>query len=184
MLETIQAIDGAALLAIQDIRVEFLNPVVEAFTSMGNLGLLFIVLSVLMLFGKKTRKAGFFALLAMLFGMLCTNVTLKHLVARPRPWLDVPGLIHLVNEPDPNSFPSGHTCAAFSACMVWAEVLKERWQKWAAVILAFCMGLSRLYVGVHYPTDVLVGAIVGCLCAWLSLTLMRYYEKKSALKHS
>ena len=86
------------------------------------------------------------------------------------------GLIPLVNEPDPNSFPSGHTCAAFAAGMAWAGALPWRWARTAAVIQAVCMGLSRLYVGVHYPSDVLSGALVGSLCAW---AVWRLYRSRS-----
>ena len=167
MLETLCRLEGPVLLWIQEaVRQPWLNPAVEAYTRLGNAGLLWIVLSLAMLCMPKTRKAGALALLAMVLGLLCTNVVLKHLVGRTRPWIDVAGLIPLVNEPDPNSFPSGHTCAAFAAGLSWARALPRRWMGAAAVLLAVCMGLSRLYVGVHYPTDVLAGAAVGSLCAW------------------
>lgn len=166
MLQALQNLDGAILLAIQGARLELLNPVVELFTSLGNAGLLWIVLSLAMLCYKPTRKAGALALCAMALGLLCTNAALKHLVGRDRPWLHVAGLIPLVNEPDPNSFPSGHTCAAFAAGLSWARTLPWRWSRILAVILAVCMGLSRLYVGVHYPSDVIAGALVGAFCAW------------------
>lgn len=67
------------------------------------------------------------ALCAMLLGLVCTNLILKPLVMRPRPWLDVAGLIPLINEADPNSFPSGHTCAAFAAAMIFWRALPSQW---------------------------------------------------------
>ena len=167
-MEMLQNLDGAALLAIQSLRLEVLNPLVEGFTSLGNAGLLWIVLSLAMLFWKPTRKAGVLALVSLLLGLLCTNVLLKHLVGRERPWLHVAGLIPLVDERDPNSFPSGHTCAAFAAGMSWVRALPRRWMRVLSAVLAVCMGLSRLYVGVHYPSDVLAGALVGSFCAWLA----------------
>ena len=175
MLEAIQSMDAGLLLAIQSIRLDFLNPIIEVFTQLGNAGILWIVLSVAMLCFKKTRKAGAVSLLAMIFGLLCTNVVLKHLVARPRPWLDVPGLVNLVYEGDPNSFPSGHTCAAFAAGVAWLKLLPWKWGRVGAMVLAVCMGLSRLYVGVHYPTDVLAGAVVGTLCGLLALWVYRRF---------
>lgn len=174
MLEIIQNLDGAALLAIQGARMEWLDPVVAGYTALGNAGLLWIALSLAMLCFKSTRKAGVMALAAMALGLLCTNVVLKHLVARPRPWLDVAGLIPLVAEPDPNSFPSGHTCAAFAAGMVWFKTLPWKWGRVLAVVLAVCMGLSRLYVGVHYPTDVIAGALVGAFCAWAARSVYQW----------
>ena len=167
-MEMLQNLDGAALLAIQSLRLEVLNPLVEGFTALGNAGILWIVLSLAMLFWKPTRKAGVLALVSLLLGLLCTNVLLKHLVGRERPWLHVAGLIPLVDERDPNSFPSGHTCAAFAAGMSWVRALPRRWMRVLSAVLAVCMGLSRLYVGVHYPSDVLAGALVGSFCAWLA----------------
>ncbi len=172
MLETLLNLDGSLLLAIQGARLDWLDPVAAAFTSLGNAGLVWIVLCLAMLCWRPPRRAGALSLLAMALGLLCTNVVLKHLVARVRPWLVVPGLVPLVNEPDPNSFPSGHTCAAFAAGLSWARALPWRWARAGAVVLAVCMGLSRLYVGVHYPSDVLAGALVGAFCAWAAWLLV------------
>ena len=166
MLQTFQNLDGAVLLAIQGLRQDWLDPLVEGYTALGNAGMLWIVLAAAMLFWKPTRKAGALAVAAMLLGLLCTNVILKPLVARERPWLHVAGLIPLIAEPDPYSFPSGHTTAAFAAGMTWVRTLPRKWMRGLAVGMAVCMGLSRLYVGVHYPGDVLGGALVGSLCAW------------------
>ena len=163
-METLLNLDGGLLLAIQELHQPWLDPIVSGFTKLGDIGLLWIVLSLGMLCWRPTRKAGALALAALVLGSLCTNVFLKHLVARPRPWLSLP-LVPLVAERDPNSFPSGHTCAAFAAGMSWLWALPGRW-RWFAPVLAVCMGLSRLYVGVHYPSDVLAGAAVGTLCAW------------------
>ena len=185
MLETLCQMEGPILLWIQEaVRQPWLNPLVEVYTRLGNAGMLWIVLSAVMLSFPKTRKAGVLSLLAMVLGLLCTNVVLKHLVGRTRPWIDVAGLIPLVNEPDPNSFPSGHTCAAFAAGIIWARALPRTWMRVGAVILAVCMGLSRLYVGVHYPSDVLAGAVVGSLCAWaaweIGLRINRYWKRRKA----
>lgn len=168
MAQTLQNLDASLLLAIQDLRLEWLDPLVEFYTTLGNAGLLWIVLSLGLLCCKSTRKAGITGLLALTLGFLCTNVVLKNLVGRTRPWLDVPGLIHLVEEGDPNSFPSGHTTAALAAAVAWTRSLPRKWMGALAVGAAVCMGLSRLYVGVHYPSDVLAGALVGTVCGWLA----------------
>lgn len=172
MLEELLRLDGGILLWIQDVvRCGVLDPIVKGYTKLGNAGMLWIVLSVVLLCIPKTRKAGIVSLLAMLLGMLCTNVTLKHLVGRSRPWLTVEGLIPLIEEPDPNSFPSGHTCAAFAAASAWWRTLPELWMKVTGVALAAAMGFSRLYVGVHFPSDVLAGMAVGLICGWLAWLL-------------
>ena len=171
MLSVLQTLDGGAWLWIQENLRGLLDPIVEGYTTLGNTGLMWIVLSLAMLCWKPTRKAGVAALAAMVLGLLCTNVVLKHVVARPRPWLDVAGLVPRIQEPDPHAFPSGHTCAAFAAASAWWRALPRRWMRWTGLVLAVCMGLSRLYVGVHYPSDVLAGALIGSLCALCALWL-------------
>lgn len=175
----IQGMDEAALLWIQEtVRLEWLDPVVKAFTSLGNAGVVWIVLSIAMLFWRPTRRAGILAGCALLFSLLFTNLGLKLLVTRPRPYTVVEGLVPLLISGDPNSFPSGHTCAAFSAGLVWARTLPKAWMRRAAVIQAVLMGLSRLYVGVHYPSDVIGGALVGTVCALLALWIGRLWQRR------
>ena len=170
MPEWLLKIDGGVLLWIQEfLRCTVLNGLFQVYTKLGDAGMLWIAVSVLMLCFRKTRKAGLASLLAMLLGLLCTNVALKHLVGRTRPWLTVEGLVPLVAEHDPNSFPSGHTTAAFAAGVFVDLVVAVE----VGVVLAALMGFSRLYVGVHFPTDVLAGMAVGLLCGWLACLLWR-----------
>ena len=174
MLEELLALDGGALLWIQEwARTALLTPLAVAYTHLGDHGMLWIALSVLLLCFKKTRKAGAAGLLALLLSLIFTNGILKHLVSRPRPWLTVEGLLPLVAEPDPNSFPSGHTSAAFAAASAWCRALPRRWMGALALALAACVALTRLYVGVHFPSDVAAGVLVGLLCGWLACLLGR-----------
>lgn len=177
MLDTLLQLDGQLLVAIQGLRLAWLDPIVSIYTKLGDAGLLWIIMSIVFLLNKRTRRAGALALLAMVLGLLVTNITIKPLVERARPWLDWP-IVPLVTEKDPNSFPSGHTCAAFAAGMIWMRALPWRWGRIAAVAAAVLMGLSRLYVGVHYPTDVLVGGIIGALCAWAAWKAYQIIEEK------
>ena len=180
MPAAIQALDEQALLWIQEcIRQGVLDPLVKLYTTLGNAGIIWIVVSVAMLCWKPTRRAGATALCAMLLGLLCTNVVLKHLVSRPRPYTVVEGLIPLLTSGDPNSFPSGHTCAAFAAGVAWFGTAKKGGWRAAALIQAVLMGLSRLYVGVHYPSDVLAGAVIGTLCGLGGLWLVGRWEKRN-----
>lgn len=170
MLQWLLAADGGILLWLQEtVRCTVLDGVLCAYTHLGDVGLLWIALSAAMLCFRPTRRAGGLALCAMLLGMLCTNVVLKHVVGRARPWLTVEGLIPLVAEGDPNSFPSGHSCAAFAAAGVWVRTLPRRWMGAAGLVAAGLMAFSRLYVGVHFPSDVLVGVCVGLMCSLLVL---------------
>ena len=179
MPEWLLSLDGSILLWIQDcVRTAILDPLVCAYTHLGDAGMLWIVLTVLLLVPKKTRRAGLVSAIALLLSLLCTNVVLRHLVARPRPWLDVAGLIPLVAEHDPNSFPSGHTSAALAAACAWWHTLPRRWMRVFGLVMAVLMGLSRLYVGVHYPSDVLAGALVGVFCGWLAWRLYQMVEQR------
>ena len=180
MLDWLWTLDGGVLLWIQaHLRGPVLDRVVSFYTALGDAGLLFLAAAAVLLCFKKTRKAGFTALLAIAIGFICTNLILKNLVSRPRPWLMVEGLTAIVTEKDPNSFPSGHTTAAFAFASALWRTAPDKWMRWAALICAALMGLSRLYVGVHYPSDVLVGVAVGLLSGWLaSLLAGRLYRGK------
>ena len=172
MPELIQQFDEQALLWIaQHVRCGLLDPLMKVYTQLGNTGMLFIVLGLVLLLFRSTRKAGFSALCAMLIGLVVVNFTIKPLVARERPWLVIENFVNLVPEKDPNSFPSGHTNAAFAFALAVCVSTPKRWLEVTAACMAVVMGLSRLYVGVHFPSDVLVGALVGSLCglagAWV-----------------
>ena len=165
MSEFIQRLDEQALVWIaQHVRSGLLDPFMKIYTQLGNAGMLFIVLGLVLLLFKSTRKAGFSALCAMIIGLVVVNFTIKPLAARERPWLVIENFVNLVPEKDPNSFPSGHTNAAFAFALALCMSAPKRWMKVTAVCMAVVMGLSRLYVGVHFPSDVLVGALVGSLC--------------------
>lgn len=185
MFAALSPLEWPILLWFQNVlRNPVTDPAVSFFTHLGDGGLLFIVLTALLLCHPKTRRAGFSAACALLFSLLFTNIILKNLFARPRPWLDCAALIPLVTERDPNSFPSGHTSAAFAFAFGSLRALPKRWMKAAVVVLAALMALSRLYVGVHYPSDVAAGFVVGdlaALCGWLvSETIVKRTQNRSA----
>ena len=68
--------------------------------------------------------------------------------------------------------------AAFAAASAWWRTLPRRWMRWTGLVLAVCMGLSRLYVGVHYPSDVIAGALVGLFCGWAAWKLLQLWEER------
>ena len=180
ILEWIQNIDAQILLFIQQyIRQDMMNWSWKGITFLGDGGWFWIVLGVVLLIPKKTRKSGFTALLALIIGSVITNLVLKTAVARIRPYDAVEGLVPLVKKLRDYSFPSGHTCASFSCAVVYYKMYPDIKGK-GAMVLAVLIALSRLYVGVHYPTDVLGGAIVGWLSAILALKISVFTEKKKA----
>ena len=134
-----------------------------------------IVLSVILLFPKKTRRAGILSLLALLGSLCVTNFLLKNYVARVRPYEVVQGLQCLIPAQKDWSFPSGHASASFASAVVIYKSC-HRGIGVPALILAFAISLSRLYVGVHYPSDVIVGMIIGTLIALILFWI--FGEKK------
>ena len=109
-------------------------------------------------------------LIALGVGFLLGNVFLKNLVMRPRPFVTHTDLTALLVPEDPWSFPSGHTLSSFAAAS--ALYFFHHKTGFLAFLLAAAIAFSRLYASVHYPTDVLTGAVIGVLCgiiaAWLT----------------
>ena len=161
MLETLLTAEGNFLLWLQNsVRNDILDPVFVFITTLGNGGAVWIIASAVMLIPKKTRRVGIAALIALAASAVIDNVLLKNIVARPRPYDVITGLTSLVGAQKDYSFPSGHTGSSFAAAIVMLRMLPKRYGV-PAVVLAALIGLSRLYVGVHYPTDVLAGMMIG-----------------------
>ena len=136
--------------------MDFLMPKI---TLLGNGGAVWILAAVDLLATKKYRKYGAFLLAGLAIGVLIGNLTLKPLVARPRPcWLDESVQLLIANPTD-YSFPSGHTLSS----VIGATVLTKANRKFglAAIPLAALIAFSRLYLYVHFPTDILAAAVLG-----------------------
>ena len=173
IFQSIQNLDGEILLLIQQyLRSGVLTPVMKVITFLGNGGWFWILCAVILLAVPKTRKAGCAAILSVIFGFLVTNVLLKNLVARPRPFAVINALTPLIAKPTDFSFPSGHTTVSFAVALVIARMLPKKYGI-PAVILAALVAFSRLYLGVHYPTDVLVGFLVALAGSMLSVWIVR-----------
>lgn len=169
-----QTIDDKILLWLQEsVRCPLLNWLLIPLTILGYCGTLWIMISAVMLFVPKTRKVGWLALLAMLLCYLFNDEFLKEIVQRPRPFLAIPELQTLVARPRSWSFPSGHACSSFAAASIYSRGTEAVWMKRLFWGLALAMAFSRPYVGVHYPTDVLVGAFVGLLGSNLTWLLFQ-----------
>ncbi len=152
------------------------------FTLLGEDGIFLILLSLIFLLFKKTRKVGAGMLGGIIIGALFTNITIKQVVARPRPyattelfqsrWLEVNGRLE-----SEYSFPSGHTTSAMAA-MTPIFLFCKKNVSWLAFLFVIVMGASRNYIFVHYPSDILGGIIVGGLAGVLAYLIVRvFYEK-------
>ena len=162
-LQSVQNLDGEILLQIQQhLRTDMLTPFMKIVTFLGNGGWFWILCAVVLLAIPKTRKTGYAAVLSLIFGVIVTNLLLKNIVARPRPFAEIEALIPLIAKPTDFSFPSGHTTASFAVALVMLRMLPKKIGI-PAVVLAALVAFSRLYLGVHYPTDVLVGFLVALM---------------------
>lgn len=178
MLEAITSLDAQILFFIEEnLRAPLATALWTFWTNLGNAGILWIVAAVVMLFFKKTRRAGAVALGGLLINLLCVNCFLKPVIGRPRPWVLIDGWVPLVYSDDP-SFPSGHTSASFAFAAAACCCLDAKWVKVLIYTAAALMGLSRLYVGVHFPSDVVGGAVIGALCGFLAAWLYRKFLQK------
>lgn len=178
--------DGNLLLLIQEhVRNPWLTQVMKTITTLGNHGLIWIVIGVILLFPKKTRRAGILSLLALLSAHLLCNYFLKDYVARVRPFDVIPGLVCLIERPTDWSFPSGHTMTAFASAIVILRSCKKPIGV-PVMILACLMAFSRLYVGVHYPTDVFFGAVLGILIGLIFFWIFgeKKYKRKARRKRA
>lgn len=168
-MEKLQAIEEGILLAIQSLRTPFLNKFFTFFTSIGDTGLIWIVLGIILLIPKKTRRGGIIMLLCLLGGYIINDILVKNLVHRPRPYNSIDQLVILVKPLASYSFPSGHAsssmCCACALTMLYGK--KGAWAFIPAVLIAF----SRIYCGMHYPSDVIggmfLGALVGLILSYL-----------------
>ncbi len=148
----------------------FLDLVMPWITVLGDSGLVWIAIAVVLLFFPKTRKTGLAMGAALILGLLVCNVTLKPLVGRIRPYDYVPEhygtTIQLLIEAQHDfSFPSGHTIASFEGATVL--LLYNKKAGIAAMVLACLIAFSRLYLYVHYPTDVIASVILGVAFGFL-----------------
>lgn len=178
--------EAQILLWIQNhLRNPILDPIMQFITSLGDGGILWIIVTAVLLIIPKTRKTGILCLISLGFTVLVNNIILKNLVNRTRPYEAIPDLILITKNPGDASFPSGHTAASFSVAVVMLMTMKKRYGI-PAIVLASLIALSRLYVGVHYPSDVLGGFVVATLIAVatveISKPVSKALEKKLALK--
>lgn len=140
---------------------DFLFPLV---TYLGELGACWIFLALVLLFIKKYRRAGAVMLIAMALGALLGEGIIKNIVCRPRPFQYFDAACPLlIDPPSGYSFPSGHSCASFAAAT--ALFLQHRRAGSLALVLAALIAFSRVFLFVHFPTDILAGALLGILLA-------------------
>lgn len=161
---------------IQEWHQPWLDAIMIFFSTLGNGGFVWIILGVILLIIPRTRKGGLHVLLAMAVTHLLGNVILKNVIARPRPCGVDTSVRLLIPYPSEYSFPSGHTSNGFAAAV--SVFMNYRKPGVAALLVAGIIGFSRMYLFVHYPTDILGGIVLGIFDAWIVGFLMVRWGKR------
>ena len=160
-------LDWTILQGIRSAACPLLDFLMPRLTALGNGGAIWLAAAGGLLCTKKYRRQGLLLLAGLAAGALVGNAFLKNVVARPRPcWLD-PDMPLLIAVPKDFSFPSGHTLSSTIAAVILSRL--NRWFGCAAIPLAVLIAFSRLYLYVHFPSDVLAGALLGIVIGQLTL---------------
>ena len=150
---------------LQTIHTPLLDRFMVAITKLGDAGIVWIILTVILLLIPKTRKSGVYMAVALIADLIICNVILKPIVARIRPYSINQTVQLLVTPLKDYSFPSGHTATSFASVSALYFAGRKRMAA-GALIVSVLIAFSRMYLYVHYPTDVLGGMIVGCAAGY------------------
>lgn len=160
-----------------NIRCGFLDFLMPKITALGNAGILWIILTVIFLISKKYRNTGIVMAAALILDLIGCNLILKPLVARERPFEINSAVNLLISAPKDYSFPSGHTAASFAAVGAMYFTKYKHWKIFG--VIALIIAFSRLYLYVHFPTDVLFGALLGIACGFAAVKIYEAVSKLS-----
>ena len=187
MIELINVFDIGVIEFIQNnLHNPTMDKIMILITGLGDAGLIWILIGLALLISKKYRKVGFMVLGALALGAIIGEGILKNIIQRDRPFVSIEGIDMLIKAPTSYSFPSGHTTSSFAA----AGVLSINFKNKSIYIftLAMLIGFSRIYLGVHFPTDIFAAIILGLSCSYLSVFIGRkisaekfneYFKKNS-----
>lgn len=161
---------------IQNFRTPIGDVVMKFISALGNVGIIWILLAIILLLIPKRRKSGVIVALVLCLNAILCNLILKNLFCRIRP-CDVNTAVQLlIPRPNDFSFPSGHTAASFaSVSALYLAGEKRLWK--SALILAVLIAFSRMYLYVHYPTDILGGIVIGITAGYIGYWLVGKLEK-------
>lgn len=195
-MDTFTQFDGNLLIGIQQaLNADWLTPIMKVITAFGEYGIFWILVCAALLAFRRTRRLGIICALSLALTFILCNGIIKPLVDRTRPFEAFSAVQPFLPHPGDASFPSGHTANAMGPA--WGMFVSSRdetapmgWRgngvsaravhKWsiAAIILALLIALSRLYLGMHYPSDVLAAIAVGMLSATVVCAAAEKYERK------
>lgn len=162
MLKFFKIIDNKGLKYISEkCKNKIFDKIMPIITIMGNLGIIWLIISVLMLLKVEDRIIGISVILALILTTIVGEGIIKHIVKRSRPFQNYEDEL-LINKPITYSFPSGHTASSFAALAVFLQMNGKLGLIMSPI--ATLIAFSRIYLKVHYPTDVIFGIVLGITC--------------------
>ena len=162
---------------LQKLHTPVLDKIMVFITNLGSAGIIWIILTIVCLIIPRTRKAGWIMAVSLITDLILCNVIIKNLAARTRPYDINTGIQLLVKTPGDYSFPSGHTAASFaSVTALYLAGEKKLWK--IALVLSCAIAFSRMYLYVHYPTDILGGIVIGILSGVIGYNIIRLILQK------
>ena len=211
-MDSFTQLDGNLLIGIQQaLNADWLTPIMIFFTYLAEYGIVWILICLILLILRKTRRLGIICSLSLALTFICCNLVLKPIVDRTRPWVLFEEVNRMLPDPGDASFTSGHTASSIGPawgmfmaslpvrlrkedgtlsvrsydavpCLGWngtgADPHTVHRLSILAIIVAALVGLSRIYLGMHYPSDVLAGFLLGMICATIVQSIMTLIEKK------
>jgi len=178
VLKFLNEIEAEGIVHLQQlVRTPWLDRAMTVFTGLNDSGAISIAACGVLVLSKKYREVGIRATLALSFETILVNLVLKPLVSRTRPFMVNEAIEVLTRTPKDFSFPSGHTGSLVAVCAVILFCMDRKYGI-PAIIAAFLMAFSRVYVGVHYPTDVLASIVIGVFVALFAVKSMDIYVKR------
>ncbi|WP_040212991.1 phosphatase PAP2 family protein [Clostridium polynesiense] len=162
----------------QYLKNPFLDNIMPFITALGDAGIIWILISIILISTKKYRKAGIVCALSLAINAVLGEVVIKNVIQRARPFIHDPSLDLLIAKPKTFSFPSGHTASSFAAAAALSVYLK----RYSIIfwVLAVLIAFSRLYLYVHFPSDVAGGILLGLISFKLAdWTYKKFIKKRS-----
>lgn len=164
MLSSFQRIDMKIINFIDNyVRCAFLDRIMPIITSLGNGGIVWLFLSIYLIHSSNYRMEGYMVFASLVLTTILGEGVIKHLIRRSRPFISIRERTLLISKPMTYSFPSGHSASSFAVAGIFI-IMNNRLSVYITVLAAL-IAFSRLYLEVHYPTDVITGIILGLLCS-------------------
>ena len=167
-----QFIENIDFAILDFIQTYMTSPVMDAImkfiTALGNEGIFWIIVAVILLCFKKTRKTGAMLGVSLILGLVLGNWIIKNIFCRMRPYTLEGAMVQMpiIGPQSEFSFPSGHTRSSFEAAFVL--LWRDKRMGIPAMVMASLIAFSRLYLYVHFPTDIIGGILLGLFNAWLA----------------